>query len=101
MAAAASRSSSAPASHGASRPPRNAARRDAAGCATGSPSASGGGGAAVNASTNQRSPQLEQRTLRPLAPSDAGGIRNRVWQAGQVMIIASLAVGQRLAALCS
>jgi hypothetical protein len=63
----------------------------------------GGGGAAtsVNASTNQRSPQLEQRTLRPAAPSEAGGSWNLVWHAGQVMIIASLAVGQRPAALYS
>ena len=37
----------------------------------------------VNDSTNQRSPQLEQRTLRPASPSEDGAIRNRVCRRGR------------------
>jgi hypothetical protein len=47
----------------------------------------------VNGSTNQRWAQLEQRTVRPWAPSEAGLIRNVVRQLGQVMIIAAGAGG--------
>jgi len=55
----------------------------------------------VNASTNQRSLQLEQRTVRPALPRDAGAIRKRVRQLGQVMIIGVVAIRQQAAALQS
>ena len=57
--------------------------------------AAASGGGSTNGSANQRSPQLEQRTVRPFAPSAFAWRWNWAWQAGQVMIMTSLAGRQR------